>query len=67
MAQGRYYLKSNYPPLLPHSLFLSIVLSMKRALVMKLEQRDDGLHGPGAHYVGNNRLEARTCFDYVMS
>ena len=48
-------------PYLPASHLLSPLLSMKRTQVINQEQRASGLHGPGAHYVPHNRLEAWTC------
>lgn len=47
-------LPSCLPPSFP-------LLSMKRTQVINQEQRAGGLHGPGAHYVPHNRLEAWTC------
>lgn len=46
--------------------FLPFSSSMKRTQAINQQQRDAGLHGPGAHYVPYNRLEAWTCCEYVM-
>lgn len=65
-TKEKYYLMSNltptHRPLLLSCLPSSFpLLSMKRTQVINLEQKASGLHGPEAHYVSHNKLEAWTC------